>query len=175
MMIIDRFGLLLIISALELAHSQPGPCDDLNKVVIGDEKRTYTYIHNYTTENPFSDDRLVRQWYKINRTIGDQMVQSSPGAFSCGTWYPIWLNGNLSSIPGEVFVRNVCLQSFSNECDQTWAINIIYCCDGSFIYELTPSPFIDSGYCFGLQEPYQFPGAFSQCQKDSGKVVVDFK
>jgi hypothetical protein len=44
-----------------------------------------------------SDDSLEENWYRFVSDNGDEMCTYPPGVLSCGTYYPIWLNGKLYS------------------------------------------------------------------------------
>ena len=46
-----------------------------------------------TVDTVLSDDSLEENWYRFVSDNGDEMCTYPPGVFSCGTYYPIWLNG----------------------------------------------------------------------------------
>jgi hypothetical protein len=46
-----------------------------------------------TVDTALSDDSLDDNWYRFVSDNGDEMCTYPPGVLSCGTYYPIWLNG----------------------------------------------------------------------------------
>ena len=46
-----------------------------------------------TVDTALSDDSLEDNWYRFVSGNGGEMCTYPPGVFSCGTYYPIWLNG----------------------------------------------------------------------------------
>lgn len=47
---------------------------------------------------PISDERLEETWYRIKSRNGDQMPTYPPGDYHCGTYYPVWINGNYGTL-----------------------------------------------------------------------------
>jgi hypothetical protein len=60
-------------------------------------KRSSGYKMDLTVDTALSDDSLEENWYRFVSDNGDAMCTYPPGVLSCGTYYPIWLNGKLYS------------------------------------------------------------------------------
>ena len=60
-------------------------------------KRSSGYQMDLTVDTALSDDSLEGNWYRFVSDNGDEMCTYPPGVLSCGTYYPIWLNGKLFS------------------------------------------------------------------------------
>jgi hypothetical protein len=58
-------------------------------------KRSSGYKMDLTVDTALSDDSLEENWYRFVSDNGDVMCTYPPGELSCGTYYPIWLNGKL--------------------------------------------------------------------------------
>ena len=56
-------------------------------------KRSSGYKMDLTVDTALSDDSLEENWYRFVSDNGDEMCTYPPGVLSCGTYYPIWLNG----------------------------------------------------------------------------------
>lgn len=69
------------------------PCTN-HSIIENEEKRSSAYTYDFETEFAFSDDALEEGWYKVISKSGTEMPTKSPDTFKCGTWYPIWLDGN---------------------------------------------------------------------------------
>jgi hypothetical protein len=58
-------------------------------------KRSSGYKIDPTVDTALSDDSLEENWYRFVSDNGDELCTYPPGVLSCGTYYPIWLNGKL--------------------------------------------------------------------------------
>ena len=58
-------------------------------------KRSSGYKMDLAVDTALSDDSLEENWYRFVSDNGDEMCTYPPGVLSCGTYYPIWLNGKL--------------------------------------------------------------------------------
>ena len=58
-------------------------------------RRSSGYKMDLTVDTALSDDILEENWYRFVSDNGDEMCTYPPGALSCGTYHPIWLNGKL--------------------------------------------------------------------------------
>ncbi|CAG2192571.1 unnamed protein product [Mytilus edulis] len=127
------------------------PC--LEYQTLNEDKRSPGHKFEPSADLAISDDRLTLGWYRIMSDAGETMPTSAPDTFKCGTWYPIWLNGGPPVTTGETKTVPVCLKTFESTCEYTWDIQIKICSGGFLVYELSPSPIIDSAYCFGSSGP----------------------
>ncbi|XP_052066099.1 uncharacterized protein LOC127705790 [Mytilus californianus] len=100
---------------------------------------------------PISDDRLEPGWYKIVNEGGTEIPTEAPGLMSCGTLFPIWLNGDLPTANTTELSQSVCVQTISSECQPSWTIDIKHCHGNFIIYNLVESQISSSGYCFGKE------------------------
>lgn len=74
-------------------HYFTDPCTN-HSLIENEEKRSSAYTYNFDTDFAFSDDVLEEVWYKVISKSGTDMPTEAPDTFKCGTWYPIWLDGN---------------------------------------------------------------------------------
>lgn len=70
------------------------PCTQYSLIQYQD-RRAATRSLNFGKEIAISDDFLSSGWYRVERSICAKMPTSAPKPLHCGTWYPIWLNGNM--------------------------------------------------------------------------------
>lgn len=142
----------IIVYLIQVCYLQLGnafdPCYEYS-TISNEEKRSPSYNFDLNNDIPISDERLTQDWYRIEMDTGSLIPNQSPGAFRCGTFYPIWLNGILPSVPKVQVSLPVCVQSFESSCFQTWNINIKFCCGNYLVYELRTSAVDKSAYCFG--------------------------
>lgn len=80
----QKFVLSIAVSALD-------ECD--SPTILGDlAKRSPNYIQDAV---PLCDRYLVEEWYVA---VQHKMPTIAPDLGSCGTTYPVWLNGNVIKI-----------------------------------------------------------------------------
>ncbi|XP_063431059.1 uncharacterized protein LOC134713698 [Mytilus trossulus] len=127
------------------------PCID-HKLIDFQEKRAVANIFNVIEDVTISDDLLDSGWYRVQNDECGTMPTTAPGLLQCGTWYPIWLDGQLPVSVGEKSQGKVCMQTFTNNCTYSWDIGIQLCDGGYFVYNLMRSNIASSGYCFGTTE-----------------------
>ncbi|VDI82369.1 Hypothetical predicted protein [Mytilus galloprovincialis] len=127
------------------------PCID-HKLIDFQEKRAVANIFNVGEDTPISDDLLDSGWYRVQRDACGKMPTTAPGLLQCGTWYPIWLDGQLPVSVGGKSQGKVCMQTFTHNCTYSWNIDIKLCDGGYFVYNLLRSNIASSGYCFGTTE-----------------------
>ncbi|VDI45153.1 Hypothetical predicted protein [Mytilus galloprovincialis] len=70
-----------------------GECINYKYIEHG-EKRSTDFNTVGSMHIPISDERLEETWYRIKSRNGDQMPTYPPGDYHCGTYYPVWINGN---------------------------------------------------------------------------------
>ena len=58
-------------------------------------KRSSGYKMDLSVDTALTDGSLEENWYRFVSDNGAKMCTYPPGVFSCGTYYPIWLNGKL--------------------------------------------------------------------------------
>lgn len=77
--------------------------------ISNEEKRSPFYNFDLNNGIPISDERLTQDWYRIEMNTGSLIPNQSPGAFRCGTFYPIWLNGICLALINQINEINVLL------------------------------------------------------------------
>lgn len=98
----QKFVLSIAVSALD-------ECD--SPTILGDlAKRSPNYIQDAV---PLCDRYLVEKWYVA---VQHKMPTIAPDLGSCGTTYPVWLNGN------EIKIRDV----YCRNHDYNWYIHILH-------------------------------------------------
>ncbi|XP_076103007.1 uncharacterized protein LOC143072099 [Mytilus galloprovincialis] len=127
------------------------PCTQYSMIEYPD-RRAATRSLVFGQDYAISDDFLTSGWYRVERSTCERMPTSPPKPFHCGTWYPIWLNGQLPTTPGQQVRQTVCLQSFTQTCLYSWNVDIKLCAGDFFVYNLRTSKTASSGYCFGTSE-----------------------
>ncbi|XP_062574922.1 uncharacterized protein LOC134236798 [Saccostrea cucullata] len=60
---------------------------------MGEVKRSSAYILPNASATAICDTFLVEQWYRINSTVGNDIVQTCQNMTHCGTMFPLWMNG----------------------------------------------------------------------------------
>nr|XP_022293354.1 uromodulin-like [Crassostrea virginica] len=94
--------------------------------------------------NGFCDRYITPKWYRVN----DVMLTQCPSLLSCGTLYPVWLNGTLPTTSDGVVDRKACKVGFESCCTRSYDIQIKHC--GSFFaYCLAALDTCPERYCFG--------------------------
>ncbi|CAG2228913.1 unnamed protein product [Mytilus edulis] len=83
------------------------PCTQYSLIKY-QERRTATRTLNFGIDIAISDDYLDTGWYRVERSTCEKMPTSAPGSFHCGTWYPIWLNGQFPTNRGQQVRQTVC-------------------------------------------------------------------
>ncbi|CAC5391221.1 unnamed protein product [Mytilus coruscus] len=151
------------------------------------EKRSAVYQLELSTDTVINDVLLADGWYRIISSNNDDMPTYPPNALKCGTWYPIWLNGNkfivitdtLPEVGDGIVSKEVCLRSFIEECSNSWNIEIKNC-DSYYVYNLVSSNTEKSAYCFGSKPvpcPYGHSsesGFYPACSRNfPGQNVTD--
>nr|XP_022311550.1 oncoprotein-induced transcript 3 protein-like [Crassostrea virginica]XP_022311558.1 oncoprotein-induced transcript 3 protein-like [Crassostrea virginica] len=107
--------------------------------------------------NGFCDRYITPKWYRVN----DDMLTQCPQLLSCGTLYPVWLNGTLPTISDGVVNREACKVGFDSCCTKTYNIQIKNC--GSFYaYCLAALDTCPERYCFGEQGTCEIPTTSAQ-------------
>jgi hypothetical protein len=130
----------------------PDPCT--SAVNIGDWRRSTLCIPDL--DKPLLSDSNLNPniWYKFDAYSGNKMPETCIGIYHCGTYGPIWLNGQhpTANNPGPVDVP-VCAQDYSGNCC-AWSsqISVTRCKNNLgeefFVYKLVPSV-SQYAYCAG--------------------------
>jgi len=99
----------------------------------------------------FLCDRGLRLgWYRFtsDADVKVMMPEKTVPQYHCGTHDPIWLNGRHPTVAEGNVVRQVCINSFSFVCHDTFDINIKNCGD-YYVYYLKPPYYCAVAYCAG--------------------------
>ena len=92
------------------------------------------------------DNIVAAAWYRMIGASGDQIPESCPRQWSCGTHAPGWLSGKHPTVLEGVVTQKVCYHWSSGCC--TWHNNIkIRNCSSYYVYELVKPPVCSLRYC----------------------------
>ncbi|CAC5415835.1 unnamed protein product [Mytilus coruscus] len=141
--------IFLVFIQIDITFGQTDPCASYS--TLDNVKRSAGYTLDLDNDIAISDDRLDPGWYRIVSVAGEEMPTAAPGTFRCGSWYPIWLNGTLPTDINSEVSQPVCIQTFLNECQPTWNIDIRRCSGDFLVYNLLSSQLTKSAYCFGTE------------------------
>ncbi|XP_062588306.1 von Willebrand factor D and EGF domain-containing protein-like [Saccostrea cucullata] len=99
-------------------------------------------------QTSISDNFMSDGWYRFESEAGNDMPLTAPTLLSCGTMYPIWLQGTIPNVAEGVVNRTACMVTFLGQCTSTLGIKIRNC--GEFrVYYLVKTNMMSSGYCIG--------------------------
>lgn len=122
------------------------PCQNYD-TLSGEDKRSASYKVQDGT--PLDDSELKNGWYRFDSYVGNDLVNSSQPIGSCGTNYPVWLDGYLPSKADKTVNRTCCITGNTDTCESTVNIQVRNC--GNFmVYNLSKTVKIQSAYCVGL-------------------------
>lgn len=102
------------------------------------------------TDVAISDNFLSEGWYRFQSGAGNDMVTSAPSIATCGTLYPVWLDGSLPLQGDGIVDRTACVVGLMGSCESTIPVKIRNCSTYN-VYYLRKTPILASGYCFGEQ------------------------
>lgn len=85
-------------------------------------------------------------WYRLSGAAGEQMPESAPSAYSCGTDAPGWLDGSHPAVLDGVVDRTACFNWAGDECNWSSDIQVVNC-DGYMLYNLSNPPVSCLRYC----------------------------
>ncbi|XP_061171170.1 uncharacterized protein LOC133180715 [Saccostrea echinata] len=92
------------------------------------------------------DNHLTTGWYKARFP----MLNQCPKLLSCGSIYPVWMNGSVPSTGDGVVTRKACQRGFHSCCSKSYDIKVKNC--GKYTaYCLKGVDTCPSRYCFGDQ------------------------
>lgn len=124
-------------------------CDDADPCGLANSTEffeSYARFENcqHDAANRFCDRYIIPQWYRVN----DAMLTQCPQLLSCGTIYPVWLNGTLPGSSDGIVDRKACKVGFESCCVRSYDVKIKHC--GSFYaYCLAALDSCPERYCFG--------------------------
>ena len=94
------------------------------------------------------DRGLQSGWYRFTSDVGGMMPEMTVPEYHCGTHDPIWLNGRHPTVAEGNVVRQVCINSFGVDCDDSFDINVKNCGD-YYVYYLRRTRYCAVAYCAG--------------------------
>lgn len=98
------------------------------------------------------DRYIVPGWYKSDDLVMDQC----PGVNSCGTVYPIWMNGTFPLVSDGVVSRTLCMSGFADCCARQYELQIKNC-GTSYVYCLPALDSCPERFCFGTNGTCEYP------------------
>jgi hypothetical protein len=69
------------------------PCE-VHDPLVGEYQRSSAFVPA-SGDILLCDNRLAAGWYRINSTVGEDIVTDPVEPLHCGTMEPIWMNGQL--------------------------------------------------------------------------------
>ncbi|XP_069142550.1 oncoprotein-induced transcript 3 protein-like [Argopecten irradians] len=136
--------ILLLVLATGL-HAGADPCTDYKELPFADlrfENNIYT-----VPDEPVTDRYLKPAWYRAGE---EDMPTSPPKLMSCGTKFPIWLNGTIPLVSGIEVLRFACLVG-ATSCTREYMVKVKNC--GQYrVYFLGRTSGHEQAYCFGVGE-----------------------
>lgn len=72
----------------------PGQCT--NYTLKSNQYKRSSGYQLTVTDVAISDNFLSEGWYRFESGAGNDMVTSAPSLATCGTLYPVWLNGKFN-------------------------------------------------------------------------------
>ena len=116
------------------------------------ECNQYKFLNDSDRRNDFGrgkkcDRNLTEDWYRFSAGAGTSIAtQCIPGALSCGTDLPGWMDGAHPTVDEGVVSRKVCFSGFGKCCFHNIMINVRNC-SSFFVYRLKPIQVCFSRYC----------------------------
>ncbi|XP_021374038.1 uncharacterized protein LOC110463614 isoform X2 [Mizuhopecten yessoensis] len=96
----------------------------------------------YYGKNGQCDSSLTERWYRVDLP----MVTTCPDINSCGTSYPVWLNGTLPT--NGTVTRKACMRGYTSCCEKEYTI-VLKKCTTFMAYCLQHTTGCAERYCFG--------------------------
>ena len=132
-----------------IANAASDVCSNITYTTIDDIRRSTAY----DTTTDLCDRGVIKDgsWYRFKSAAGDKMPESNPGTNHCGTFIPIWMNGNHPARLGETVSRDACAPvPFRRPpgCGVEFAIKVVNC-GGFFLYQLKEPKYCNYAYCAG--------------------------
>ncbi|XP_013415746.1 uromodulin-like [Lingula anatina] len=133
------------------------PADDpcSNYTVLNDSWRNVAQGKNYLSN--FKCDGVtagfVKDWYRFMGPAGTILATECQPVQHCGTYVPLYLNGTVPNVPGDVWNVTLCATSAYGCCAYAWAavytppFVTVKNCGDYFVYELKPATGCYTAYC----------------------------
>ncbi|XP_055956862.1 uncharacterized protein LOC130010536 [Patella vulgata] len=124
---------------------EPDPCLTSSVWNDGDGRSINCHV-NYDK----CDRYMEPGWYRVQSESGENLTMpTSPvPVYSCGTKYPIWLNGDHPSLSDDIVDRVACVTYYNSTCHASYQIRIKNCQD-FMAYYLVKAKGCNERYCFG--------------------------
>nr|XP_022330985.1 uncharacterized protein LOC111129132 [Crassostrea virginica] len=126
------------------------PCSNYSPLPNAYDRYYYNVISG-SSGSVLHDRHLVEGWYRAGLSL--DMPTVAPSHLYCGTYFPVWLNGNLPNASEGIVERTACFLGnlAGNYCVHHLQIRVKDC--GSYrVYYLYPTPSNDEAYCFGMEK-----------------------
>ena len=128
-------------------------CSNITYSTLADIRRSTAY----DSTSDLCDRDVIKDgsWYRFKSVAGDKMPEFNPGIKHCGTYVPIWMNGNHPTKLGEAVKRIACAAIPSRRpagCGRKFDIKVINC-GGFFLYQLKKPEDCRLAYCSVLTGP----------------------
>jgi fibrillin 1 len=144
------FSLVSLHVAQIFGATDTNACSNMTYIVISDVRRSTAY--NATDD--LCDRGFIKDesWYRFQSAAGNKMPEENPGPNHCGTYVPIWMNGDHPDEVGTIENRIACAGipwTFPVGCGVSYKIQVINC--GTFyLYNLREPDRCTLAYCAGM-------------------------
>ncbi|KAL3847610.1 hypothetical protein ACJMK2_018513 [Sinanodonta woodiana] len=120
----------------------------VSKPVLPDSIKRGTSNFSKPGQEFVSDDIIIDGWYSL--VAGSRLASNASGLKigSCGTLFPIWLNGTHPTLTGEKSTVTACMKTYFDECDSLFPVQIINC-GSHYNYYLKNTP-ANSAFCIEI-------------------------
>ncbi|XP_062607103.1 uncharacterized protein LOC134268875, partial [Saccostrea cucullata] len=141
------FNTCIFTAFILIKFSSADPCSSYT--LLRDQYRRSSGYMLQPGDISISDNFLAAGWYRFDSGgAGNDMVTFAPNIGQCGTVFPIWMQGNISSDTDGEVTRTACIVGLENTCGKNLTIKMKSC--GHYrVYFLVPSPQASTGYCIG--------------------------
>ncbi|XP_021370237.1 uncharacterized protein LOC110461195 [Mizuhopecten yessoensis] len=134
-------------------QAEPDPCDTAEVLHRHEDRGTRCVISD---SNQVCDRYALNEtvWYHVpNQSPTDNLfldMATSPAELNtCGTSFPIWLNGSLPGGNRTQKIMTACMRGLKNVCQTAYNITVVSCPPSYHVYKLRATDTFNAAYCFG--------------------------
>ena len=102
---------------------------------------------DYKVNKRICDDGLdFNSWYRFMGAAGTQLSTSCVPRYRCGTWFPLWMDGEYPTEDEGRVKRRICETAGGRCCYSKTEISV-RTCDGFYVHKFSPPPDCPDRYC----------------------------
>ncbi|XP_033742341.1 uncharacterized protein LOC117328865 [Pecten maximus] len=122
------------------------PCLTYEELQV-DYRRSPDHIEDVYEEG-LCDILISEKWYRFMGIAGGDLTNNSESVehHGCGTYYPLWMDGQIPDVAEGIVHRNVCMKSIFSRCHRSSTIQVKNCCSYR-VYYLHSATLCPSSYC----------------------------